>query len=166
MSHISTSRSFLGSTPSGQTGAVLIVALIMLVVLTLLGVSAMNTTQLEERMASNQQERQRAFQTAENGLSVAFNDDDAWSLNGATGATVTTPGSVSGLKSDWESTFLGFSAPPTNLGYDTTYQAAHFNFQSTGTREGIVGAGSGGATDLVIVVNGGGFQIAPNLTDN
>jgi len=51
-----------------QQGVVLVVALILLVVLTLLGISAMDTTVLEHRLAKNHEERTLAFQTAEAGL--------------------------------------------------------------------------------------------------
>ncbi|MCP4042435.1 MAG: hypothetical protein GY731_10855, partial [Gammaproteobacteria bacterium] len=39
--------------PTRQGGAVLLVSLIMLTILTLLGVTAMTTTSLEEKMAAN-----------------------------------------------------------------------------------------------------------------
>ncbi|THF64432.1 pilus assembly PilX family protein [Pseudothauera rhizosphaerae] len=51
--------------PSGQRGAVLVVSLIMLVVLTILGVASMRSTILEERMAGNVKEQYRAFHTGE-----------------------------------------------------------------------------------------------------
>lgn len=49
-------------------GSVLIVALVILLVLTLLGVSGMNTTVLQERMVGNLQEGLSGFQAAEAGL--------------------------------------------------------------------------------------------------
>jgi len=51
-----------------QGGAVLVVALILLVVLTMLGISAMESTKLETRMAANTEEYNRTFQMAEAGL--------------------------------------------------------------------------------------------------
>jgi len=51
-----------------ERGAALVMALIILLVLTLLGVSAMNTTVLEEKMASNAKDRNLAFQAAETAL--------------------------------------------------------------------------------------------------
>lgn len=57
-----------------QRGTVLVVAMILLLVLTLLGVTALNTTSVEERMAYNSQEMTRAFQAAETGLSYGFLD--------------------------------------------------------------------------------------------
>lgn len=51
-----------------QRGAVLIVSMIMLLLLTLLGVTAMRTTALEERMAGNARDRHVAFEAAEAAL--------------------------------------------------------------------------------------------------
>jgi type IV pilus assembly protein PilX len=54
-----------------QKGVVLAVALIMLVLITLLAVSAMRTTIMEERMASNSRNDNIAFQLAETALRQA-----------------------------------------------------------------------------------------------
>ena len=54
--------------PAGQSGVILVVALIFLLILTLLGMSTMRTTVLEEKMASNTRERGIAFQSAESAL--------------------------------------------------------------------------------------------------
>ena len=51
-----------------QRGAVLIISLIMLLVLTLLGVTSMRTTVLEEKMAGNLRDKNTAFQAAETAL--------------------------------------------------------------------------------------------------
>jgi type IV pilus assembly protein PilX len=56
-----------------QTGAVLIIALIMLVVLTLLGLSAMQTSTVEEIMAGNLKDCNQGFQAAESAISDAAN---------------------------------------------------------------------------------------------
>jgi type IV pilus assembly protein PilX len=54
--------------PHGQRGVVLVVALIMLVVMTLLALSAAQVTGLDERMASHSRDRDVAFQAAEAAL--------------------------------------------------------------------------------------------------
>jgi type IV pilus assembly protein PilX len=54
-----------------QSGAVLIVSLIMLLLLTLIGASSIQTTSLEEKMAGNLRDRNLAFQAAESALNVA-----------------------------------------------------------------------------------------------
>ncbi len=55
-------------TAARARGAALAMALIFLVILTLIGVGAMNTTLLQEKMAGNLQDRTVAFQAAESAL--------------------------------------------------------------------------------------------------
>jgi len=148
-------RSGLG----GQSGAVLIIALIMLAVLTLLGVTAMHTTSLEEKMASNSQEGNRAFQLAETGLATAFSNTAAYSLGGLTVnwqairlASNTQVGRV-----QYQSRFNGWSPPPQNSLFSAAqFRAAHFDFDSTG--EPVAG---GNATGTTARLHAGAYQIAP-----
>ena len=51
-----------------QQGAVLIMALLLLLIMTLLGVSAMQGSVMDERMAGNMHDHNMAFQAAESGL--------------------------------------------------------------------------------------------------
>ena len=51
-----------------EKGVILVTALIFLLILTILGVSSMSGTVLEERMAGNQADRNMAFQAAESAL--------------------------------------------------------------------------------------------------
>ncbi|MDM8547832.1 pilus assembly PilX N-terminal domain-containing protein [Candidatus Venteria ishoeyi] len=60
------------ATTKQQTGAALIVALVFLVVLTLMGVSSMEGTVIETRLAANDREQHWALQTAEIGLMAAI----------------------------------------------------------------------------------------------
>lgn len=59
--------------PIKQKGSVLILSLIILVVLTIIGVSSMNSTSLQEKMAGNFRDREIAFQSAE--MALAFAED-------------------------------------------------------------------------------------------
>ncbi|OQW94232.1 MAG: hypothetical protein BWK79_06915, partial [Beggiatoa sp. IS2] len=59
------------SVPHQQDGAVLFVALMLLIVLTMVGISAIESTKLETRMAANLREYNHALQAAEIGLSTA-----------------------------------------------------------------------------------------------
>ena len=54
-----------------QTGAVLFVSLIMLLIMTLLGISGMQTTILEEKMAGNFKDRNMSLQAGESALREA-----------------------------------------------------------------------------------------------
>ncbi|MBK9615502.1 MAG: hypothetical protein IPO35_08275 [Uliginosibacterium sp.] len=55
-----------------QSGAALVVGLVVLVMLTLLGIAAMRTSALEERMAGNLRDSNIAFQSAEAALREAM----------------------------------------------------------------------------------------------
>ena len=55
-----------------QQGATLVVGLVLLLVLTVLGVSGMNTATMEVTMASNTQFQEDAFQAAEDGIDIAI----------------------------------------------------------------------------------------------
>jgi type IV pilus assembly protein PilX len=59
--------------PARQRGAALIVGLLLLLVLTLLAVSGMNSASVEFVMAGNEQYQKNAFQAAETGIEQAFN---------------------------------------------------------------------------------------------
>ncbi len=59
---------FTYSVPRKQTGAVLITTLIFLIILTLLGVSSMTSSTLEEKIAGNMLNKQASFQAAEAAL--------------------------------------------------------------------------------------------------
>lgn len=87
--------------PTTQRGFVLIVALILLLVLTLLGLAAAQSTSLEERMAGNYRNNTLALQAAEAGILAAES-----CLSAGTAA-------CSGFSSDANGVYLfNPSAPP------------------------------------------------------
>jgi type IV pilus assembly protein PilX len=55
-----------------QTGATLIVGLVLMLVLTVVGISGMNTATMEIAMAANTQFQQDAFQLGEDGIDIAI----------------------------------------------------------------------------------------------
>jgi type IV pilus assembly protein PilX len=69
-----------------QQGAALVVGLILLVVITVLAISGMNTATTELAMARNNQNSENAFQAAETGLEAALGQG---AFNTVAGATVT-----------------------------------------------------------------------------
>ena len=60
-----------------QQGAVLVMALVMLTVLTLIGVSSMSSSTLELKVAGNTQQHDIAFQAAQSIIDVAASEDPA-----------------------------------------------------------------------------------------
>lgn len=118
-----------------QSGAALVVGLIMLLVLTVLGISGMNSTIVERRMANNTQVAQNAFQSAETGVDRALT---APAFN--TGADVIVPiveiNPGSGNFVATTTQFVTSSPAPEgfSVGEDeASFLAWHFVVQSTGT---------------------------------
>jgi len=70
-----------------ERGAALVTALLLLVILTILGISGIVTATLELQMAGNTQYQERAFQAAEHAIEVAMISPDLSTLN-----TITAPG--------------------------------------------------------------------------
>jgi len=115
-----------------QKGAALVVGLIMLLVLTLLAVSGMNSASLEFIMAGNEQYRSNAFQAAEAGIEQtlaqgAFNPGaGAQTLNGTTTATDSWAASITPQ--------LGGTPLPAIWGNSwNSFSTYHFEISSTGT---------------------------------
>ncbi len=138
---------------SRQRGAALVIALILLLVMTLLGVAALRTTTLEERMAANSQEHNRAFHAAESGLtqgllamlpnaalsSLIFNPPSSGSqmLNNDSGATTRSGAVISAEFVDSGPVPVG-SGTEANQGANLA--AYYFNVTSTGGNNMTAGA--------------------------
>ncbi len=137
-------HSSIHPSPHRQRGAVLVVSLILLVILTLLGMSVMNTSQLEERMAANVQEVNQSFHSAETGLSWGIANEIA-DLNPDVDVPATTATIPSGVgRTDELEYSLQFiaDANPGGLWDVAQFRAAHFDMLSIGT------SGSGLETTL------------------
>jgi type IV pilus assembly protein PilX len=122
--------------PAAQRGAALVVGLILLMVLTLLAISGMNTATVELQMAGNMQYSQNAFQAAETGIELTM---ASGSHN--TSATPTMPRTVVYGPDAYE-TVTRFQVPngttpvPSggfSMGSGTGFSAYHFDISSTGT---------------------------------
>jgi type IV pilus assembly protein PilX len=77
-----------------QSGAALVVGLLLLLVMTILAISGMTTATLELQMAGNEQYQERAFQSAEAGIEQAI-EGGVYSTDPAAIATkYTNPNSI------------------------------------------------------------------------
>lgn len=116
-----------------QEGAALVVGLVMLMVLTVLAVSGMNTATLELQMAGNSQFAENAFQAAETGV------DRALAIGGFnTALPLVAPVALmpSGDTITTVTTFDIATAVPDggySMGTGTGFQAFHFDIVSQGT---------------------------------
>lgn len=69
-----------------QAGAVLVISLLILLIMTLIGVTAMSTTSLEEKMAGNMRDKNTALQASE----ASLEDGELWLASLGTKPTETT----------------------------------------------------------------------------
>jgi type IV pilus assembly protein PilX len=149
------------SNPSArQRGAALIIGLILLVVLTLLAVSGMNTASTELRMSGNEQFRKRAFEASESGIerSLALGPFNA----GAPPVTVAATAADPAMPDDQYAllvTSVGQTSAPPGFSLKT-FSAEHFTIQSQGIsfRQGSTTDQNAAATHLQ-----GLFLVVPML---
>jgi type IV pilus assembly protein PilX len=115
-----------------QAGAALVVGLLLLLVLTVLAISGMNTTSLNLIMAGNTQYSQNAFQAAESGIerAIAATDFNPSAGEEQKNVAVTALAKYSAVSTPQ---LMGMSQPAlpgSSLDAFTTY---HFQIDSTGT---------------------------------
>jgi len=117
---------------SRQTGAALFVGLVLLLVMTVLGVSGMNTATLELTMAGNSQAQQQAFQAAETGIDIAISRGAFTTFEPMVLPTI----AVGDGEVDVETTFQQSTGVPDaafSLGVGRgTVQAFHFDVVASG----------------------------------
>lgn len=121
------------SAPDRQGGTALIMALVILLVLTILGISAMDTSSLQAVMARNTQDTHRAFEAAESGLAKAMNTAGSFDLyNPVTNNFDFGSGSYK-AQATVTTEFLAFSPPKRGSGYSAiNFDSANFDQKSTG----------------------------------
>lgn len=113
-----------------QGGAALVISLIMLVVITILAISGMNTATTELAMARNDQNSENAFQAAESGL------EQSVSVGGfTTQVDVTiTQGAGTNLEVSTVTVYENWTMVPDrafSLGVGSGVAAFHFNTTAT-----------------------------------
>jgi type IV pilus assembly protein PilX len=143
------------SVPARQRGVALVIALVVLLILTIIGVSALVSTALEGMMAGNVQEQNRAFQAAEVGIDAALANPNSY----VSSPPNPVPGSVSAIgdynaSAATTSTFIAISKPRrSQTGWGEKARFSHFQTVSVGS------ANIGATTTLTQ----GLYLISPNL---
>ncbi len=93
-----------------QRGAVLLVSLMILLIMTVLGVAGMTTTTMEEKMSANNQQQQQAYAAAE----TALRDAERWLTNNVTSiADLAAFDGTGGLYATRPTAVGGVKSPPT-----------------------------------------------------
>ena len=115
---------------AAQRGAALVIAMILLVILTLLAISGMNTATTELLMAGNEKYQENAFQAAETGIERTM---AAAVFNPAALPPATPPTVDLGDGNNFSAIVLPRGSSPPPPGYTLgTFGAEHFEIQSTG----------------------------------
>ena len=130
-----------------QHGAALVTALVMLTVVTMLALTSLSTSTLEEKMASNSQEVNRAFQTAETGLQRAVDDDNSFNIANTVSDNGTPYDPTDDIydfsqiniligpyaaNTDFAAYFRQKTIPKRGTGWDTSTAFYHFDVISNG----------------------------------
>ncbi len=130
------SRKQFGKPVARQRGAALVVGLILLLVLTLLAVTGMNTASTELIMAGNEQYQENAFQAAEMGIEQAMRNGN---FNPSTAsepvAATLVPGSANEYYSGAITPQPGPNQPQQAMWGNRwdSFLTFHFEVRSTGT---------------------------------
>ena len=150
--------------PTSQSGAVLFTALVLMVLMTMLAVTMMGNTAMDEKMAQNSQDKNRAFQAAETGIEMAI--ANAGSMNTSNGiaadgtnsfstpdaATLGTAVTGYGVNVTYSSVFLQKTPVTRGSGFDSSFANYWFELQSSASTDT-------GATSTVAL---GMFQVGAN----
>lgn len=138
-------------TSARQRGATLVIGLVLLLVVTVLAVSTMNSATLGLTMTSNHQYGENAFQMADTGIDLSFTGGGLQIPQTA----VTDPnglqiGTYTAASSFQETTAAKGSSQGLGSG---TFQACHFRIAATGT--GARGANSTHTQEFYVLCPGG-----------
>ena len=152
---------FFSTADNRQNGAALITALVVLIMLTLLAISTLSTSTMEERMAANSQELNRSFQIADTGLARIFDNPDALNTVSTFSATdiIDDNGTAGILTDDYTTTYntefrqdvpIGRTGNLAQMWEAGKYSKYYFDLDST----------SSTPANISTTLDGGSFQIS------
>lgn len=124
-----------------QTGAALVVGLVLLMVLTILAISGVFTATMELRMVRNAQDQERAFQAAE----VAIEDalaNPVLSTSTPFNQPVTEIPDTGGYEYSYTLQFVGqtpLGTGMTGFSIGSVFEAYHFQVDATGQSDAALG---------------------------
>lgn len=139
------------SRPSAQRGVTLIITLVMLVVVTLIALSSLRSTTMNERMAGNSRDRQRAFQAAEAAVRTCLAQLENNSYTG-TKSTPTAAGTAPlwEVASNWTDT-TSSAVTVTGAGLNANPRCLVETLGSLGSFR-VTGRAVGGSVDTVVML--------------
>ena len=125
--------SFKGQFPPPQSGSVLVIGLLMMLVMMVIGVTAVSTSSLEERMASNAQNAMISFQAAETAIQGTAGDVTALIDSMAGTPETRTFNIATGVSSNSTVTYVGpTSLPGFSMGSSSSISGHLFDINGVG----------------------------------
>lgn len=143
-----------------QKGVVLVVCLLILLIISIIGLSSIGTTKLEEQMASNAQDKNRVFQSAETAVEQGMSDlnflGEAFRIKDDTDPIVSQSVTGGNVSNNYvEAEYIGCA-----YGYGSSIKQGSgfidFRFDITGTGE------LTGGTGRSVHVRGAGVAVPDN----
>ena len=122
----------LRAAPSRERGAALVTSLILLLILTLVAISGMNTATLELLLAGNTQFQENAVQAAETGVDRAIASRNFSTVNPVVVPVTAMP---NGATFQTATTYREATAVPTggfSMGLESGFAAYHFDTRAQG----------------------------------
>ena len=145
-------KSAASSHPSAQRGVTLIITLVMLVVVTLIAISSLRSTTMNERMAGNSRDRQRALQAAEAAVRSCLGQLEN-NIYLGTKSTPTAAGTTPLWEdaANWTGTVSTAVTMPTTAGLNADPRCLVETLGTLGSYR-VTGRAVGGATDTVVML--------------
>ena len=148
-----------GARGCGQRGAALVVTLIFLTMMTIVGVTALRTTRIDQDIATNFQETNRALQTAETGIVDSLADIN-WIADVATAHTGS--GTTGMGYFNYSRQFMDFF--PLGRRKSQVFSAVHFQrAQFTVESDAEVKTGESADAIATATVNEGMYLVVPKI---
>lgn len=153
---------------SRESGASLLVALMILIILTMLGLTTLRVATTEERMSGNSRDRSLAFQAAEAALRDAEFDIRCQKYDGDPSTTIRSSGCISGPTGADASCTLGLCCNPSGLTCIEPTTAVNLNacFSSVSASPCVEFGTYTAAPDLTGVTRQPRYLIEPFLVDS
>ncbi len=141
---------------SSQAGSALIVSLIMLLLISLIGVGSMQGTILQERMASNLQDRNIAFQASERALRAGEDWLAANALSALTNDRLVDPATWDGTGANTTTVAAGdaqlFANPSYHVGWVSQFSPSIQAGATYFDRFAVTAHGQGGTASSVAIL--------------
>ncbi len=146
-----------------QQGMVLLVALVMLLLITMIGISSMQNATLQEKMANSVQTRNTTFQSAEAALRVGENAvaSSTYTLTACSGTTACAPPPAA----DYNNVITAGVYGVAGINWVAVGTTGFYGVQLVGTTSDPVNTTSGSTSASLYRITAIGFTAATPLTN-